>query len=298
MSFKTTQARHKHQRKTHFGNCEPCATNGMKNPVHRLFASEKLCFECGAHKHKHAAAFRAEYRCAHYLMQALADHPAVLSVYLDKQDPEEGCSRRRPDVRILCLHGTGIIEIDEHQHRSSNYACVAADIKNKWTDLHLSRIGLSERLKIAEDSRLSEIVNSGSIEPTVVWRWNPDDYRVDGVPCVVSEAERLEALRDDILGWLDQTWEPEHFIQVVYWFYDGEQRQLDFVPMDGDELRAWKASLAGPSPAPSVPSLGPSPAPNLAPSAPNPALYLGPSRAPNSAHRPSFESSGKRQKLE
>jgi len=178
-------------------------------------------------------------------MQRFSNHADVLTVYLDKQDPDEaGCSRRRPDVRLLTLFGTAIVECDEHQHRSSNYACLAADIKAKWSELHLSRVTLSERLRLAEDSRLSEIVNSGTIEPTTVWRWNPDRYRdAAGQVVELSEADRLEALGDDIQAWLDQLWTPKHFIQVVYMFYNGQQRQEDFVPIDGDEYRQWRQTL-------------------------------------------------------
>jgi hypothetical protein len=121
---------------------------------------------------------------------------------------------------------------------------LAADIKAKWSELHLSRVTLSERLRLAEDSRLSEIVNSGTIEPTTVWRWNPDRYRdAAGQVVELSEADRLEALGDDIQAWLDQLWTPKHFIQVVYMFYNGQQRQEDFVPIDGDEYRQWRQTL-------------------------------------------------------
>jgi len=242
-----------HQQREHLGKCQKCLatkrTDETAGPVHFKFAADRFCMECGIHAYGGEVVFRAEYRMAYYLTKRFANHPAVLKIYLNKQDPDDDkCSKRRPDVRILAIHGTAISECDENQHRASEYTCLAAELKDKWSELQdLAKLQPRERRKISEDARLSEIVNSGSIEPTVVWRLNPDAYRdEEGAVVEIAEACRLEALGDEIERWLDQKWIPEHFIQVVYLYYDGAEREEDFVPIDGEEYRSWLGNLQAP----------------------------------------------------
>ena len=237
---------YQHARRHHLGPCTPCLAAGRDAQTHSKFAADHLCLECGVFKYGEEAAFRAEYRMVHYLTQRFTNHPAVLKIYLNKQDPDQNkCSKRRPDARIVAVHGTAIAETDEHQHRAGEYTCTAAEIKEKWSELQdFDSLGAPKRRRISEDARLSEIVNSGTIEPTVVWRLNPDAYRdADGQIVDVAEAERLQALGDDIERWLNMAWMPDHFIQVVYMYYDGAPREEDFVPIDGDEYRVWTQKL-------------------------------------------------------
>ena len=59
-----------------------------------------------------------------------------------------GCSNRRPDVRIECLTHTVIIECDENQH--------------KYTS--------------CEDKRMMELFQDLGSRPLVMIRFNPDQY--------------------------------------------------------------------------------------------------------------------------
>jgi hypothetical protein len=69
----------------------------------------------------------------------------------DKQ-VEDGCSQRRPDVRIDFGTHTVIVECDENQHQ--DYSC--------------------------ENKRMMEIFEDCGNRPIVFLRFNPDSYEEDG----------------------------------------------------------------------------------------------------------------------
>ena len=83
----------------------------------------------------------------HHLRDALkTEFPEVHMVFDKKVD--NGCSRRRPDVRIEQLTHSIIVECDENQHR--NYSC--------------------------ENKRTMELFRDLGNRPMVLIRFNPDSY--------------------------------------------------------------------------------------------------------------------------
>lgn len=273
-----------HERLCHLGKCIRCIAAGQSErsapSIHYKFIDDQLCLDCAMFVYADERAFRAEYRIAHELQKALVGHPEVVRVELNRVNPEDiqHCSKFRPDIRIITRTlGNIIVEIDEHGHVS--YVCTSKEIEAKWTDLQIQArlvkatdddiqfpaiLTPSQRRKIREDSRVSHLVTSGYIDPTHVWRFNPDRY-VDsnghiftethiedahGRPVKANLAQaqkfRSDYLIQDILAFLDGrlTFEGNHFVNVVYLFYNGAKRREDFIPIDPEEYHKWIANLS------------------------------------------------------
>ncbi len=254
-----------HEQIYHLGRCVKCIASGQKEDnapfVHFKFANDGL--PCAQFKYGMEVAFRMEYQLANYIQNRFANHPQIRQILFNKTDPDDqSCSLFRPDVRILThTLGDAIIECDENSHKP--YLCTMKDIQTSWSTLQVTRQSSQIRKKIKEDSRLSEIVMTGTIEKTVVWRFNPDRYRNErqiylndnqvsdefGNITILSTPDarkiRFETLGNDIQNWLDGRWDMEKlpFIHVVYFFYDGPVRQESFVPVDGDEYKKWLEEL-------------------------------------------------------
>jgi len=90
---------------------------------------------------------------AHYMRDALKVRFNNVKMVFNKT-VNNGCSKRRPDVRIECLTHTIIVECDENQHK--NTSC--------------------------EDMRMMELFQDLGNRPLVVLRFNPDKY-TDGDGC-------------------------------------------------------------------------------------------------------------------
>ena len=107
------------------------------------------CFNCYCVKFPDADIPRAFKLKEHYLRDELIDEYKEIDVNLifDKK-VDNGCSSKRPDVRIERYTHTIIIECDENQHR--NYEC--------------------------ENKRMMEIFQDLGNRPVVFIRFNPDYY--------------------------------------------------------------------------------------------------------------------------
>lgn len=118
-----------------------------------------------------------------------------------------GCSDRRPDIRIECLAHTIVVECDEDQHKQSAY--------------------------LNDSERTEEIFQDLGSRPLVMLRFNPDSYTEDGrrLQGCFSTTEsgaflpdgrewnwRLKELARAIRLYLKNI--PEEEITVKYLFYD------------------------------------------------------------------------------
>ena len=83
----------------------------------------------------------------HHLRDALKEEFKGVELIFNKKI-DDGCSKRRPDVRIECMTHTVMIECDEEQHK--NTSC--------------------------EEKRIMEIFQDLGGRPLVVIRFNPDKY--------------------------------------------------------------------------------------------------------------------------
>lgn len=123
-------------------------------------------------------------------------------------------------------------------------SCVNAKLGNEF----LEAAAKSYKRKLVEDDRMSELSGSGEILPTVFIRFNPDAWKdEEGVSRKVPMESRLEDLDKEIKRWMNPDRIQEHYVQVkvsyqlaerlqvVYLYYDGPKRRLDFVPVSPEE---------------------------------------------------------------
>lgn len=254
-----------HVQKQHLGKCSACLQSGQSEEVapwiHYKFADERLCLPCAQHKYGSEIAFRTEYWLAYHMQKVFESHPNVVAIYLNKQDPsDDKCSLFRPDIRILTNLGILIIlELDEHAH--VGYMCKIKDMLSKWNEIQLGKKSGKQRHQVKEDGRISQIITTGDIEKTIVFRLNPDRYVADNGQTLESNqiidedgnimtvdvdearAWRFSKIESDVRACLDNPYQTHHFIHVVYWFYDGPMRREGFIPVDGDEYRSWVTTV-------------------------------------------------------
>jgi hypothetical protein len=130
----------------------------------------------------------------------------------DQRLPDQNCSKSRPDALFPLLHRKLIMECDENSHKAATYSCDA--------------------------ERMSDLAAAGEVLPTVFIRYNPDRYRnPKGVTVKIPTEKRLATLKKEIDEWISVEKQQEHFITVVYLYYDlSERREQDFVPFDLSEM--------------------------------------------------------------
>jgi hypothetical protein len=125
---------------------------------------------------------------------------------------QDGCSKKRPDLLLDLGYQLIIIEIDENQH--INYDCSC------------------------ENKRLMELSQDVDHRPIIFIRFNPDDYKKDGLNitscwgvnkkgiCVVKKSkvnewvERLNALEEIINYWVDPINNTNKTIEIIQLFYN------------------------------------------------------------------------------
>jgi len=125
-----------------------------------------------------------------------------------------GCSKKRPDLLLDLGYQILIIEIDENQHKSSNYDCSC------------------------ENKRLMELSADMGHRPIVFIRFNPDTYIKDGKKitscwginekgiCVIKKSktkewkDRLNTLEQQIIYWLNSDNITNKTIETIELYYD------------------------------------------------------------------------------
>ena len=126
----------------------------------------------------------------------------------------EGCSKKRPDLLLDLGYQILIIEIDENQHKSSNYDCSC------------------------ENKRIMELSADMGHRPIVFIRFNPDTYIKDGTKitscwginekgiCVIKKSktkewkDRLNTLEHHITYWLSSDNITNKTIETIELYYD------------------------------------------------------------------------------
>jgi hypothetical protein len=124
----------------------------------------------------------------------------------------DGCSRRRPDLLLDLGYQVIIVEIDENQHIDYDCSC--------------------------ENKRLMELSQDLDHRPIVFIRFNPDDYKKDGLnitSCwgynkkgitVIKKSKkdewtnRLNALEQQIDYWINPLHKIDKTIEIIQLFYD------------------------------------------------------------------------------
>lgn len=115
---------------------------------------------------------------------------------------DKDCTRKRPDFVYHCGSHIIIIEVDEYQHKS--YSCTA------YGDT------LEGRIK-GERIRMYEIAQSFDGLPVTFIRYNPNNYKVNGI--LIKKPQ--EARHDILVKWIKKLISESYDgLQVKYLFYD------------------------------------------------------------------------------
>ncbi len=123
--------------------CESCKIMSILHSNYKPY-----CLMCYCMKNPEAKIVKKYKLKEHYLRETLQENYKNISMIFDKKI-DNGCSLRRPDVRIECITHTIIIECDENRHQG--YSC--------------------------ENKRIMEIFQDLGNRPIVFLRFNPDSYK-------------------------------------------------------------------------------------------------------------------------
>ena len=123
-----------------------------------------------------------------------------------------GCSKRRPDLLLDLFYQIIIIEVDENQHTDYDCSC--------------------------QNKRIMELSQDLGHRPIVFIRFNPDDYKKDGINitscwgknnkgiCIVKKSkkdewmQRLHTLEEHINYWINSENTTNKTIETIQLFYD------------------------------------------------------------------------------
>jgi len=115
--------------------------------VHKNYRFHPYCFRCYCILNPNEDIPRRYKLKEHHLRDVLKEKFSNVNLIFDKRI-DNGCSSRRPDVRIECLTHTVIVECDENQHKGYN----------------------------CENKRTMEIFQDLGNRSLVIIRFNPDSY--------------------------------------------------------------------------------------------------------------------------
>lgn len=228
-------------------DCKDVATYGIKEPTHceehstnnEICLIASTCKECG----RTDELLNKEGLCFNFCSLVKLDndnkkHQKIKEItmlkYLDEfvklsenivkiQDDKivnSYCNLYRPDRMYDCGTHIVIVECDEFQHKTKK-------ICDRYRDL-----------EHAELSRMHEIYNASGL-PCIFLRWNPDNFRVNGMlNKKYNNKDRLKLL----VKWIQQcfTMVPDKYITPVkykYLFYDNfDETDISFLEIDDISL--------------------------------------------------------------
>jgi hypothetical protein len=128
------------------------------------------------------------------------------------------CSKARPDIVYDMETHVVIIEVDENQHKNSNYC------------------------REGEYFRMISIFNSYGGTPVIFIRYNPDSYKdIKGEKDKIDNIKREEIL----LKWIEKARDniPKSLCNIIYLFYDGYNKKIkEFFPIDPYDTKIYKCS--------------------------------------------------------
>lgn len=183
---------------------EPCST----------YLDEGLCLPCGHVLHKVDPITSRQDVVCEALLKAYPQYELVM----DRADRESmSCGNYfRVDVYFHGVpHRRIMVEIDEHQHQGASYRCLSAQISDRVMTRKESR-------ELKENDRMSDIAGTGEILPIVFLRFNPDTWKDEkGKRLKILLDDRIKVLLKEINYWLDENTKQEHFVTVIYLYYDG-----------------------------------------------------------------------------
>jgi hypothetical protein len=179
---------------------KPCEIKGCPGLGSKRF-NYILCYACGCENFGRTPQQRRQDKVFEFIEENFGNDYEII---FDDILPDQKCSKKRPDIQIIVNFRKIIIEIDENQHKATAYTC--------------------------EAKRMSEIATSGEILPCIFIRFNPDTWKnKNDEKKTVTLETRFNSLKKEINKWLNVDQEQDHFVQVIYLYYDGEKRQIDHI---------------------------------------------------------------------
>ena len=168
--------------------------HSLRCPSCSLFAVRKgrMCSYCDPQSR--FVIRRAESQVAAFLQENLTEYTVVR----DRSHPDifECTGKKfRPDFSIDLATHVVMVEVDEHQHSGYEAEC--------------------------EVSRLVSLTMSGCGKGVVMIRFNPDEFREDGVIQRVSLDTRMQELLKRVQACLSDP--PSQLLTVEYLYYDEER---------------------------------------------------------------------------
>jgi EsV-1-7 cysteine-rich motif len=169
-----------------------------------------LCVSCNPEAKKRA--LRKEQIVEMFLRKAFQE----LCFIRDKSSGDiKTCTGKylRPDFVLILEDRVIVVECDEHQH---------------WT--------------YAEECEISRMVNLTMVYgglPVFFIRYNPDSFKVEGVPQEISKAKRHALLKETITKCLDTT--PTELLSVQYMFYDDDRKRTFEQLLTMSSIRAYSS---------------------------------------------------------
>lgn len=224
----------KHERLEHT-RCSRCNMEGLSSK----YEKESLCLFCGHDLHGIDPVTRRE----DIVFQALQEEYGwKYELILDRPDEEaKKCGIRfRPDIYFSGVeHRKIIVEVDESQHKGASYQCLASRISDK-----VSMMTRRESQQLKENDRMSVIASTGDVLPTVFIRFNPDAWKNEqNKRPSLPLKDRIKILKREVCKWLDVETKQEHFVTVVYLYYDGSWRREEFIPVSPEEYPLYSKLL-------------------------------------------------------
>jgi len=131
------------------------------------------------------------------VFEALCTNGLVPSKY-DRAMADTSCGLSRPDFNYDRLDRAVLVECDEFQHNPSMSNYTPECELRRMIDLHAASGGL----------------------PTIIVRFNPDAFELDGVAQKIGRKSRHEALFTEIRRVMDMPSPPPGTLSVTYMFFD------------------------------------------------------------------------------
>ena len=186
-----------------------CKTPLCETQANTLY--ENYCFRCYIHIYPDRKTRRNYKTKEQTVVDFVKTNFSELTIITDKINPN-GCSKKRPDLLIDLGYQLIILEIDENQHKNSDYSC--------------------------DNKRTMEISQDNDHRPIIFIRFNPDSYVSNGIKVqscwkllktgllTVDKIKQIEwnnrllCLKEQIDFWIDPSNILDKTIHTIYLFYD------------------------------------------------------------------------------
>ena len=202
---------------------KPCSKCGREN---ELLNKDGLCYYICSHE-KYLSEYKKyqkmkESTMVNFIREKVQLPNTVKECVADKI-VDKVCNKYRPDLAYDCGSHIVIVECDENQHKNYNWQSCASN----------------SSLENAEEKRMYEIFIAFELLPTLFIRFNPDNFKVNGIDCkTYTQNQRLVILKK----WLEHCFnipidQLTQNVKYIKLFYDNfSEEAIKFKTIDEDCL--------------------------------------------------------------